>query len=159
MEPLSYWPVEITLDATIIYLLSNSKNSYEIISLIIALIIHIKRQWDNRYHITEVSSQKSPMFNGFVVLLAGAIIWATRTTEWPIPIWVASLSGVLYFISVMNFMKDSKKQFNLLDPKIDLPQTIISASMTWVALKTRNPVSILWMGDFVYHILELFLLN
>jgi hypothetical protein len=40
MDPIGYWPVELTNVACIFYLLANSKNVYEIAFLVIALVIH-----------------------------------------------------------------------------------------------------------------------
>ena len=154
MEPMSYWPVELTLDASILYLLANSKNVYEIAFLVIALVMHVKRQWESKIIIEEVSKTKSSFF--ILSLLIGGIVvlWATRTMPWPTPVVVAGVAGAIYFWSVMAFVKDSGRSFKLFDPKIDLPQMLVSAIMTWIAFKNKNPVSILWLTDFIYHVLE-----
>lgn len=154
MEPMSYWPVELALDGTILYLLANSKNVYEIAFLGIAFVIHVTRQWGARHLIQEVSARKSPLFLTLLIVAPAGVIWATRALKWPIQVWIAAVAGVAYFWSVMAFVKDSGKRFTLFDPKIDVPQTIISATMTWIAFKNQNPVSILWLTDFVYHVLE-----
>lgn len=154
MEPMSYWPVELALDCTILYLLANSKNVYEIAFLGIAFIIHVTRQWNERALIQRVSSRKSPLFLIALLFGSAAVIWSTRALKWPVQIWIAIIAGVAYFWSVMAFVKDSGKRFTLFDPKIDVPQTIISACMTWIAFKNQNPVSILWLTDFTYHVLE-----
>lgn len=92
----------------------------------------------------------------FIFLLLGSagIIWSTRALKWPVQIWIAIIAGVAYFWSVTEFVKDSGKQFKLFDYKIDVPQTIISAVMTGTAFKNQNPISILWLFDFTYHVLE-----
>ena len=151
---MSYWPVELALDGTMLYLLANSKNVYEIAFLGIAFIMHVVRQWKARRLITEVSVRKSPLFLITLFLWSLGVIWSTWALEWPVQIWIAAITGVVYFWAVIAFVKDSGKQFNLFDPKIDVPQTIISGAMTWIALKNKNPVSILWLTDFMYHILE-----
>lgn len=155
MEPISYWPVELALDASIFYLLINSKNVYEIAFLVVSLVIHIKRQWDTRLLIKEVSDKKSKFF--ILALLVAAIgsVWAMRKTDWPVPVWIAAAAGVAYFWAIKEFVKDSGKTFKLFDPMIDLPQTLISASFAWIAFRDQNPVSILWLTGFVYHMLEL----
>jgi hypothetical protein len=81
-------------------------------------------------------------------------VWATRTADWPVPVFVAGFAGMAYFWVTMEFVKDSGRSFKLFDPKIDLPQMLISASMAWIAFQNKNPVSILWLTDFVYHVLE-----
>lgn len=154
MEPMSYWPVELALDTSILYLLANSKNVYEIIFLVIALVIHVKRQWESRYVIKEVSDSKSPLFILSLLLGGIGVIWAMRITEWPVPVIIAGLVGIPYFWATMEFVKDSGRSFKLFDPKIDFPQMLVSASMAWIAFQNKNPVSILWLTDFVYHILE-----
>jgi len=154
MEPMSYWPIELTLDASILYLLANSRNVYEIAFLIIAFVMHIKRQWDSRRIIKEVSDRKPKLFILALLMAAVGVVWATRTTPWPVPVWIAAASGFAYFWATMEFVKDSGRSFKLFDPKIDLPQMIASASMAWIAFRNKNPVSILWLTDFVYHILE-----
>lgn len=154
MEPMSYWPVEITLDASILYLLANSKNVYEIAFLVIALMMHVKRQWESRRLIKEVSDRKPKFFILALLVVAMGVVWATRTADWPMPVWIAAATGVAYFWATMEFVKDSGRSFQLFDPKIDLPQMLISGSMAWIAFSNQNPVSILWLTDFVYHILE-----
>lgn len=151
---MSYWPVELTLDVSILYLLANSKNVYEIAFLVIAFATHVKRQWDARQTIKEVSNRKSPAF--ILSLLVGALgmLWATRTMAWPIPVILAGLAGVAYFWSIEAFVKDSGERFTLFDPKIDVPQMLISGSMAWIAFRAKNPISIIWLADFVYHVLE-----
>lgn len=151
---MSYWPVELTLDASIIFLLTKSKNIYEIAFLIAALIIHIKRQWKSRRVIKEVSDRKPKFFILSLLIVAAMMIWATQTTKWPVPVWIAAIFGAMYFWVTTEFVKDSGRSFELFDPKIDLPQMLISASMSWIAFKNQNPVSILWLSDLVYHILE-----
>lgn len=154
MEPMSYWPIELTLDASILYLLTNSRNVYEIAFLVIAFIIHIKRQWDSRKIIKEVSDRKPKFFILALLVAAMGVIWTTRTADWPVPVWVAAASGVAYFWATMEFVKDSGRSFKLFNPTIDLPQMLVSGTMSWIAFKNKNPVSILWLSDFVYHILE-----
>jgi hypothetical protein len=154
MEPMSYWPVELTLDASILYLLANSKNVYEIAFLVIALVMHIKRQWESRRIIKEVSDRKPKFFILALLVAAAGVVWATRTADWPVPVWIAAATGVAYFWVTMEFVKDSGRSFKLFDPKIDLPQMLVSAYMAWIAFHNQNPVSILWLSDFVYHILE-----
>ena len=154
MEPMSYWPVELTLDSSILYLLANSKNVYETAFLVIAFVMHIKRQWESRRLIKEVSDRKPKFFILALLLAAAAVVWATRTTDWPVPVFVAGVAGIAYFWATMEFVKDSGRSFKLFDPKIDLPQMLISASMAWIAFQNKNPVSILWLTDFVYHVLE-----
>jgi hypothetical protein len=154
MEPVSYWPVELTLDASILYLLANSKNVYEIAFLVIALVMHIKRQWESRQLIKEVSDRKPKFFILALLVAAAGVVWATRTAAWPVPVWIAAASGVAYFWATMEFVKDSGRSFKLFDPKIDLPQMLVSGSMAWIAFQNKNPVSILWLTDFVYHVLE-----
>ena len=154
MEPMSYWPVELTLDSSILYLLANSKNVYETAFLVIAFVMHIKRQWESRRLIQEVSDRKPKFFILALLLAAAAVVWATRTTDWPVPVFVAGVAGIAYFWATMEFVKDSGRSFKLFDPKIDLPQMLISASMAWIAFQNKNPVSILWLTDFVYHVLE-----
>ena len=155
MEPMSYWPVELTLDASILYLLANSKNVYEIAFLVIALVMHVKRQWESKTIIKEVSANKSPLFILSLFLGGIGVIWATRTTDWPVPVIIAGLAGIAYFWATTEFVKDSGKTFKLFDPKIDLPQMFVSATFAWIAFQNKNPVSILWLTDFVYHVLEL----
>lgn len=155
MEPMSYWPVELTLDASILYLLANSKNVYEIAFLVIALVMHVKRQWESKTIIKEVSANKSPLFILSLLLGGIGVIWATRTTDWPVPVIIAGLAGIACFWATTEFVKDSGKTFKLFDPKIDLPQMFASATFAWIAFQNKNPVSILWLTDFVYHVLEL----
>jgi hypothetical protein len=154
MEPMSYWPVELTLDASILYLLANSKNVYEIAFLVIALVMHIKRQWESKTIIKEVSDRKSRFFILALLVGAAGVVWATRTTDWPLPVIIAGFSGIAYFWVTTEFVKDSGRSFKLFDPKIDLPQMLVSATMAWIAFQNKNPVSILWLTDFVYHVLE-----
>ena len=154
MEPMSYWPVELVLDAAILYLLANSRNVYEIAFLVFALVMHVKRQWEHRTHIKEVSDRKVPIFHLLLLAGAGVAVWATRTTAWPVPIWIAGLAGLIYFWLVKMFVKDSGRCFKLFDPKIDIPQMLISGSMAGLAIQAQNPISVLWLSDFVYHILE-----
>jgi hypothetical protein len=154
MEPMSYWPIELALDASILYLLANSKNVYEIAFLVIALVMHVKRQWESRRLIKEVSDGKSQFFILALLVAAMGVVWATRTTVWPVPVIIAGLVGIPYFWATKEFVKDSGRSFKLFDPKIDLPQMLVSASMAWIAFQNKNPVSILWLTDFVYHILE-----
>jgi hypothetical protein len=154
MEPMSYWPIELTLDASILYLLVNSRNVYEIAFLVIAFVMHIKRQWESRRIIKEVSDRKPKFFILALLVAAAGVVWATRTTDWPVPVWIAAAAGVAYFWATMEFVKDSGRSFKLFDPKIDLPQMLVSASMAWIAFRNQNPVSILWLTDLVYHILE-----
>jgi hypothetical protein len=154
MEPMSYWPIELTLDASILYLMLNSKNIYEIAFLVIAFAMHIKRQWESRLLIKEVSDRKPTFFILGLLVVAMCVIWITRTAPWPIPMWVAAASGVAYYWATIEFTKDSRRSFKLFDPKIDLPQMVISGSMAWIAYRAKNPVSILWLTDFVYHVLE-----
>ena len=155
MEPMSYWPVELMLDSSIIYLLTNSKNMYEIVFLGIALFMHLNRQWKYRRLIKEVSDRKSMLFNLGLLMSGLAAIWAIRTTPWPIPVWIAAAIGIPYFLATMAFVKDSGRIFHLFDPKIDVPQMLIAASMAWIAFRSHNTVSILWLTDLVYHVLEL----
>lgn len=151
---MSYWPVELTLDAAILYLLTNSRNPYEIAFLVIAFIMHVRRQWEARTHIKEVSDRKAPFFHLMLITGAAVLVWATRTVTWPAPIWLAGIAGVVYFWLVKMFVKESGRCFTLFDPKIDIPQMIISGSMAGLAIKAQNPISVLWLSDFVYHILE-----
>jgi amino acid transporter len=154
MEPVSYWPIELTLDASILYLLANSRSVYEIAFLMIALVMHIKRQWESRQLIREVSDRKPKFFILALLVAAAGVVWATRNAAWPLPVWIAAATGVAYFWATMEFVKDSGKSFKLFDPKIDLPQMLVSATMAWIAFQNKNPVSILWLTDFVYHVLE-----
>ena len=154
MEPMSYWPIELTLDASILYLLTNSRNVYEIAFLVIALVMHIKRQWESRQLIKEVSDRKPKFFILALLVAAAGVVWATRTADWPVPVWIAAATGVAYFWVITEFVKDSGKKFKLFDPKIDLPQMLVSAAFAWIAFQNKNPVSILWLTDFVYHVLE-----
>lgn len=154
MEPMSYWPVELALDASIFYLLANSKNVYEIAFLVIALVIHVKRQWESRLIIKEVSNRKPKFFILALLVAAGGVVWATRTADWPAPVIIAGLVGIPYFWVTKEFVKDSGRSFKLFDPKIDFPQMLVSAIFAWIAFQNKNPVSILWLTDFVYHILE-----
>ncbi|BAT22468.1 hypothetical protein [Yellowstone lake phycodnavirus 2] len=154
MEPMSYWPVELALDASILYLLANSKNVYEIAFLVIALVIHVKRQWESRLIIKEISDRKPKFFILALLVAAGGVVWATRTAAWPVPVIIAGLVGIPYFWLTKEFVKDSERSFKLFDPKIDLPQMIAAAIFAWIAFQNKNPVSILWLTDFVYHILE-----
>jgi hypothetical protein len=154
MEPMSYWPVELALDTSILYLLANSKNVYEIAFLVIALVMHVKRQWESRYVIKEVSDGKSQFFILTLLVAAGGVVWATRTADWPLPVIIAGLVGIPYFWVTKEFVKDSGRSFKLFDPKIDLPQMVVSATFAWIAFQNKNPVSILWLTDFVYHVLE-----
>ena len=151
---MSYWPIELTLDASILYLLTNSRNVYEIAFLVIALVMHVKRQWESKIIIKEVSNRKSRFFILALLVAATGVVWATRTTDWPVPVWIAAAAGVAYFWATMEFVKDSGRSFKLFDPKIDLPQMLVSATMAWIAFQNENPVSILWLTDFVYHVLE-----
>lgn len=155
MEPISYWPVELVLDSSILYMLSNSKNVYEISALIIALFIHVKRQYENYTHIYDVSSTKSSVFKISILVAGFSIVWLSRVLPWPLPILVAICAGFLYHESVLMFIEDSGKQFNLFDPRIDVPQLFVSFIFSILAINNRNPVSILWVSDLVYHILEL----
>ena len=154
MEPMSYWPVELALDASILYLLANSKNVYEIAFLVIALVIHVKRQWESRLIIKEVSDRKPKFFILALLVAAGGVVWATRTADWPVPVIIAGLVGIPYFWITTEFVKDSGRSFKLFDPKIDFPQMLVSAIFAWIAFQNKNPVSILWLTDFVNHILE-----
>ena len=154
MEPMSYWPIELTLDASILYLLTNSRNVYEIAFLVIALVMHVKRQWESKIIIKEVSNRKSRFFILALLVAAMGVVWATRITEWPVPVIIAGLVGIPYFWATMEFVKDSGRSFKLFDPKIDLPQMLVSSTMAWIAFQNENPVSILWLTDFVYHVLE-----
>jgi len=151
---MSYWPIELTLDASILYLLTNSRNVYEIAFLVIALVMHVKRQWESKIIIKEVSNRKSRFFILALLVAATGVVWATRTTDWPVPVWIAAAAGVAYFWATMEFVKDSGRSFKLFDPKIDLPQMLVSSTMAWIAFQNENPVSILWLTDFVYHVLE-----
>ena len=154
MEPMSYLPVELALDASILYLLANSKNVYEIAFLVFALVIHVKRQWESRRLIKEVSDRKPKLFILALLVAAGGVVWATRTAAWPLPVIIAGFSGIAYFWVTNEFVKDSGRSFKLFDPKIDFPQMLVSAIFAWIAFQNKNPVSILWLTDFVYHILE-----
>jgi len=154
MEPMSYWPVELTLDASILYLLANSKNVYEIAFLVIALVMHVKRQWESKTVIKEVSDRKPKFFILSLLVAAAGVVWATRTTDWPVSVIIAGLAGIAYFWATTEFVKDSGKTFKLFDPKIDLPAMFVSATFAWIAFQNKNPVSILWLTGFVYHVLE-----
>jgi hypothetical protein len=154
MEPMSYWPVELALDAGILYLIANSKNVYEIAFLVIALIMHAKRQWESKTIIKEVSDSKPQFFILALLMAAVGAVWATRTSDWPVPVIIAGVAGIGYFWATIQFVKDSGKTFKLFDPKIDLPQMLLSATFAWIAFQNKNPVSILWLTDFVYHVLE-----
>ena len=151
---MSYWPIELTLDAIILYLLANSKNIYEIAFLVIALGVHVKRQWESKILIKEVSGRKPKLFILALLVAAVGVVWATRTMAWPIPVWIAAASGVAYFWTTKEFVKDSGRSFKLFTPNIDLFVIPMSASMSWIAFQNKNPVSILWLTAFVYHVLE-----
>jgi hypothetical protein len=116
--------------------------------------MHVKRQWESRRLIKEVSDGKSQFFILALLVAAMGVVWATRTMKWPGPVWIAAASGIAYFWATKEFVKDSGRSFKLFDPKIDLPQMLVSASMAWIAFQNKNPVSILWLTDFVHHILE-----
>jgi hypothetical protein len=154
MEPMSYWPVELAVDAGILYVLSNSKNVFEITVLVLVLLVHATRQWKDRDLIKEVSIRKHPFFILSLIITPLCIVWATRTLSWPMPILIAALAGIAYYWAVKAFGKDSGKCFKLFDPKIDLPQLAVSGSLSYLAVASKNPVGILWLTDFVYHILE-----
>ena len=159
MEPVSYWPVELVLNSTIIYMILNSKNVYEILFLVLALSIHVKRQYDNIELIRDTSTKKSVLFHVSILTLAGLCVWIIRTSTWPLPVFISVIVGIMYYKFTVDFVNDSGKQFTLFDPKIDIPQTIISGVFSMIAINNQNPVSILWLCDFVYHILEYCLLN
>ena len=143
MEPVSYWPVELVLDSSIVYMIINSKNIYEIISLFLALFIHLKRQFTNKSHIKDISSKKSVLFHISILCVAVVLIWLIRTSHWPLPILVSVLVGILYYMGTIDFVKYSDEQFTLFDPKIDIPQTIISGVFSWIAINNHNQISIL----------------
>lgn len=116
--------------------------------------MHVKRQWESKTVIKEVSDRKPKFFILSLLVAAAGVVWATRTTDWPVPVIIAGLAGIAYFWATMEFVKDSGKTFKLFDPKIDLPQMFVSATFAWIAFQNKNPVSILWLTDFVYHVLE-----
>lgn len=43
----------------------------------------------------------------------------------------------------------------MFEPKIDVTQIFISGFMVWTAIQEKNTMSILWLVDFVYHVLEM----
>jgi|CryBogDrversion2_2_1035213.scaffolds.fasta_scaffold14402_2 hypothetical protein len=155
MEATGYWPAELALDAGIIYLLKNSKNPWEIFFLVLALCVHIPRQIREWPVIKETSSKKSLFFLFGILAIFILLVQQMRVRRWPIPVVIAIVLGILYVFLTNKFVKDSGRKFNLYIPWIDVPQLFISGIMSWIAFKTKNPVSILWVADFVYHVLQM----
>jgi hypothetical protein len=155
MEATGYWPAELALDVSIFYILKNSKNPWEILFLILALCVHIPRQLREWPIIKETSSKKSLFFLFGILAVFIILIHQMRVRKWPIPVFIAIGMGILYVFLTNKFVKESGHKFNLYIPWIDVPQLFISGIMSWIAFKTKNPISILWLTDFVYHIIQL----
>jgi hypothetical protein len=155
MEATGYWSAELALDAGILYVLKNSKNPWEIFFLLLALCVHIPRQVREWSVIKETSSKKSLFFLFGILAVFVILVQQMGVRKWPIPVVIAIVLGILYVYLTEKFVKDSGRKFKLFNPVIDIPQLFISGTMSWIAFKTKNPVSILWLTDFVYHVLEL----
>lgn len=155
MEATGYWPAELALDAGILYVLKNSKNPWEIFFLVLALCVHLPRQFREWPVIKETSSKKSLFFLFGILAVFILLLQQMRVRKWPVPVVIAIVLGILYIYLTKKFVKDSGREFKLFNPWIDIPQLFISGTMSWIAFKTKNPVSILWLTDFVYHVLEL----
>lgn len=155
MDPISYWPVELALDCTMMYIFLNSNNVYEKIFLTIAFFIHVERQVKNWGHIMEVSNKRSRKFLWSIVFGSICTLLLSRIIHWPFPIVLAVMTGWVYFTLVKMFINDSGEKFKLVNPMIDYPQTIISCIMSYNAIALQNPISIFWVSDFVYHIIEI----
>lgn len=104
--------------------------------------------------IRDASTKKSELFHVSIIALACLFIWIIRTSTWPLPVFISVIVGIMYYKFTVDFVNDSGKQFTLFDPKIDIPQIIISGVFSMIAINNQNPVSILWLCDFTYHILE-----
>jgi hypothetical protein len=159
MEATGYWPAELALDAGIIYLVKNSKNPWEIFFLIIALCIHVPRQIRERPVIKETSRTKSFVFLLSIPVLFSLGVYFMGLSKWPVPFFIALVIGVAYVILTNQFVKESGMKFNLYEPWIAIPQLFISGTFSWIAFRAKNPISILWVADFVYHVLQLPLLR
>jgi len=155
MEATGYWPAELALDASILYVMHNSKNPWEILFLVLALCIHIPRQLREWPVIKETSAKKSPLFLFGILAVFITLIYQMRVRNWPIPVFITIVLGILYVFLTNKFVKDSGRKFNLYIGWIDIPQLFISGAMSWIAFKTKNPVSILWLTDFVYHVIQM----
>ncbi len=155
MEPISYWPVEILLNLLIVYIAIYSKNIYERVALMIALILHITRQWRYRKHIKDVSDKKTNLFLISIFFVTFYGLYLNNVSKWPIPVYISIILGILYHKLICMFIKDSGKQFTLFDPSIDIPQIIVSGIFSTLAIQSKNNISILWLSDLVYHILEI----
>lgn len=144
-SPLNYLVIEIL---TILYpLFLLVKNIYPIVMVII-IIIHSKRLYQNYQYVNMDISNNLFIVSIYFLLVCGLF----KTKKF---LTFGLLFGLFQYITYRYHEKQTNVEYNYLELYIDIPITLFSFIVSYDGFLKNDVFMVPFMGDFIYHILEI----